>query len=124
MNISGGRASGPAITAKAWARRLGSSAARTNRLRRRAAAASPNYMSIAACNEATKRSRRIRSADVFFGLPGDSGPGLAAAVRIAPRLRWVQGTAAGAGEQVRAAALSADELERIAFTTSSGIHGD
>ena len=67
--------------------------------------------------------KMLGSAEVFFGLPGDSGPGLAAAVRIAPRLRWVQGTAAGAGEQVRGAALSAGELERIAITTSSGIHG-
>ena len=65
----------------------------------------------------------LGSADVFFGLPGDSGPGLAEAVAIAPRLRWVQGTAAGAGEQVRAAGLTAEDFERIAFTTSSGIHG-
>jgi phosphoglycerate dehydrogenase-like enzyme len=65
----------------------------------------------------------LGSAEVFFGLPGDSGAGLAAAARIAPRLRWVQGTAAGAGEQVRAAALQADDLARITFTTSSGIHG-
>jgi phosphoglycerate dehydrogenase-like enzyme len=65
----------------------------------------------------------LGSAEVFFGLPGDTGAGLAAAVPIAPRLRWVQGTAAGAGEQVRAAELRDDDLARIAFTTSSGIHG-
>jgi len=65
----------------------------------------------------------LGSAEILFGLPGDSGTGLAEAVGIAPRLRWVQGTAAGAGEQVRAARLAAEDIERIAFTTSSGIHG-
>jgi phosphoglycerate dehydrogenase-like enzyme len=65
----------------------------------------------------------LGSAEVFFGLPGDSGPGLAQAVRIAPRLRWVQGTAAGTGEQVRGAGLAAEDLDRITVTTSSGIHG-
>jgi phosphoglycerate dehydrogenase-like enzyme len=65
----------------------------------------------------------IGSAEVLFGLPGDTGRGLAEAVRIAPGLRWVQGTAAGAGEQVRAAGLTADALERVAITTTSGVHG-
>ena len=65
----------------------------------------------------------LSSAEVLFGLPGDTGHGLAEALRIAPRLRWVQGTAAGTGEQLRAAGLTADELERVAITTSSGVHG-
>ena len=65
----------------------------------------------------------LSAADVLFGLPGDTGEGLAAAVRISPRLRWVQGTAAGAGEQVRAAGLTAEELRRVTITTASGIHG-
>jgi phosphoglycerate dehydrogenase-like enzyme len=65
----------------------------------------------------------LGSAEVFFGLPGDTGEGLAEGVRIAPRLLWVQATAAGAGEQVRAARLTAEELERVAITTASGIHG-
>lgn len=65
----------------------------------------------------------LGAAEVLFGLPGDTGEGLAAAVRISPRLRWVQGTAAGAGEQVRAAGLTAEELRRVAVTTASGVHG-
>jgi phosphoglycerate dehydrogenase-like enzyme len=65
----------------------------------------------------------LGSAEVFFGLPADTGAGLAEGIRIAPRLRWVQATAAGAGEQVRAARLTAAELARVAITTSSGIHG-
>jgi len=43
----------------------------------------------------------LGSAEVLFGLPGDSPAGLAAVVRSNPRLRWVQGTAAGTGEQAR-----------------------
>ncbi len=65
----------------------------------------------------------LGAADVFFGVPGDTGKGLAEGIRGAPRLRWVQATAAGAGEQVRAAGLTNAELERVAITTSSGIHG-
>lgn len=38
------------------------------------------------------------------------------------RLRLVQGTAAGVDEQVQAAGLSADELERVAVTSASGVH--
>jgi glyoxylate/hydroxypyruvate reductase len=64
----------------------------------------------------------LSRAEVLFGLPGDTGEGLAQAVRIAPRLRYVQGTAAGTGEQVRSARLTADELARVAVTSASGVH--
>jgi phosphoglycerate dehydrogenase-like enzyme len=60
--------------------------------------------------------------EVLFGIPGDSPEGLAAAVRGNPRLRWVQGTAAGTGEQLKAARLTRDELERVAVTSASGVH--
>jgi len=65
----------------------------------------------------------LGSAEIFFGLPGDSGAGLGEAVRIAPNLRWVQGMAAGTGEQVRVAKLTAVDLERVTITTASGVHG-
>lgn len=64
----------------------------------------------------------LGSAEVFFGLPGDSPAALAAAVRSNPGLRWVQGTAAGTGEQVKAAGLTTEELARVAITSASGVH--
>jgi phosphoglycerate dehydrogenase-like enzyme len=65
----------------------------------------------------------LGAAEILFGVPGDTGPMLAAAVQHAPLLRWVHGTAAGAGEQIRAAKLAPADLERITFTTSAGVHG-
>jgi phosphoglycerate dehydrogenase-like enzyme len=61
-------------------------------------------------------------AEVLFGVPGDSAEGLAGAVAGLPGLRWVHATSAGAGEQVRKAGLPAEALERVAITTSSGVH--
>jgi phosphoglycerate dehydrogenase-like enzyme len=64
----------------------------------------------------------LARAEVLFGIPGDTPEGLAHAVRTAARLRWVQATAAGAGEQVRAANLSQEQLRRVAVTSASGVH--
>ena len=64
----------------------------------------------------------LAGADVLFGIPGDSPEGLAAAVSELPRLRWVQATSAGAGEQVRAAGLAAADLERVVVTAATGVH--
>ena len=64
----------------------------------------------------------VGRAEVLYGIPGDTGAGLAEAVRRAPGLRWVQATAAGAGEQVRAAQLG-DALERVTVTSAAGVHG-
>ena len=64
----------------------------------------------------------IASAEALFGIPGDSPHGLAQAVRGALRLRWIQATAAGAGEQLRAAGLSREELARVSVTSASGVH--
>jgi phosphoglycerate dehydrogenase-like enzyme len=65
----------------------------------------------------------LAEADVMFGIPGDSPAQLADTVGKVPRLRWIQCTAAGAGGQVRAANLSPEDLKRIVFTTSAGVHG-
>jgi phosphoglycerate dehydrogenase-like enzyme len=65
----------------------------------------------------------LASAEVMYGFPGDVPDGLAAVVHDCPRLRFVQATAAGAGEQVEAAGLTDDDLDRVAVTTASGVHG-
>ncbi len=64
----------------------------------------------------------LAEAEVLFGIPGDSPQGLADAVRNGDRLRWVQATAGGAGEQVRAASLTDDEQERVLITRAGGVH--
>ncbi|MFL6192457.1 MAG: D-2-hydroxyacid dehydrogenase [Actinomycetes bacterium] len=73
--------------------------------------------------EAEARWRALLDrAEVLFGIPDDTAEGLAAAVTGLPRLRWIHATSAGAGEQVRKAALPAEALKRVAITTSSGVH--
>jgi phosphoglycerate dehydrogenase-like enzyme len=64
----------------------------------------------------------IAAAEVLYGIPGDSPEGLARAVRRGERLRWVQATSAGAGEQVSEAGLSREELERVIVTSAAGVH--
>lgn len=64
----------------------------------------------------------LARAEVLFGIPGDTPAGLAGAVRSNPGLRWVQAMAAGAGEQVREAGLTSEELERVTVTSAAGIH--
>lgn len=64
----------------------------------------------------------MAEAEVLFGVPGQSPWELADAVRSNAGLRWVQATAGGAGEQVQAAGLGADELERVAITRADGVH--
>jgi phosphoglycerate dehydrogenase-like enzyme len=64
----------------------------------------------------------LAAAEVLFGIPGEAPAELAAVVAASERLRWVQGTAAGTGEQVRAAALTSRALERVAFTSARGLH--
>jgi phosphoglycerate dehydrogenase-like enzyme len=54
--------------------------------------------------------------------PGQLPEVLREAVRSeGSRLRWVQSTWAGAGEQYAAAELTSDELDRVALTTSAGV---
>src|SRR5690606_31109642 len=64
----------------------------------------------------------IDTADILYGMSDLTAEALARTVRANPRLRWVQAMAAGAGGQVRAAELTAEELERVAFTTTAGVH--
>jgi phosphoglycerate dehydrogenase-like enzyme len=64
----------------------------------------------------------LAEAEVLFGIPGDTPAGLAVTVAAAPKLRWVQATSAGAGEQLRAAGLSQEDLDRVTMTTGAGVH--
>jgi phosphoglycerate dehydrogenase-like enzyme len=67
-------------------------------------------------------STMLSEAEVLFGFPGGSAEGLREVVRANPGLRWVQATAGGAGEQVRAAGLTDDELTRVMITRAGGVH--
>lgn len=64
----------------------------------------------------------IAGAEVLYGFPGEDPAQLAWAVRQAPNLRFVQATYAGAGQQLAAAGLTPEELGRITFASSSGVH--
>jgi phosphoglycerate dehydrogenase-like enzyme len=64
----------------------------------------------------------LAEAEVLYGIPGDDPQELRRLVRSVPGLRFVQATAAGAGQQVAAAGLTDDELERVAVASSSGVH--
>lgn len=64
----------------------------------------------------------LERADVVLGYPGDGPDGLNQVIASAPRARWVQGMSAGAGQHVAGAGLAAEDLERVAVTTSSGAH--
>lgn len=66
----------------------------------------------------------IDSADALYGIPDLDPAELARTVRANRSLRWVHTMAAGGGGQVKAAGLASDELQRVAFTTSAGVHGD
>ncbi|SEH66133.1 MULTISPECIES: D-2-hydroxyacid dehydrogenase [unclassified Leifsonia] len=65
----------------------------------------------------------LDSADALYGIPDVDPDALSRTIKANPGLRWVHTMAAGGGGQVRAAGLSPAELERVAFTTSAGVHG-
>ncbi|HEU5372834.1 MAG TPA: D-2-hydroxyacid dehydrogenase [Gaiellaceae bacterium] len=64
----------------------------------------------------------VSRAEVLFGYPREDPAQIAWAVRTAPNLRFVQATFAGAGQQLAAAQLPREDLERIAWTSSAGVH--
>ncbi|MDQ0728938.1 D-2-hydroxyacid dehydrogenase [Microbacterium sp. W4I20] len=65
----------------------------------------------------------VDSAEVLFGIPDVDAAALARTVSANPGLRWVMTTAAGGGSTVKAAGLSREDLDRVVFTTSAGVHG-
>ncbi|HYH33277.1 MAG TPA: D-2-hydroxyacid dehydrogenase [Pseudonocardia sp.] len=64
----------------------------------------------------------MADADALYGLPGEDAAALRRAVEANPRLRWVHTMAAGGGAQIKAAGLTAEQLDRVTFTTSAGVH--
>ncbi|OZM84310.1 hydroxyacid dehydrogenase [Pseudonocardia sp. MH-G8] len=64
----------------------------------------------------------IAGADALYGIPGEDPGTLRRAVEANPGLRWVHTMAAGGGAQVKAAGLSGEQLARVTFTTSAGVH--
>lgn len=65
----------------------------------------------------------LTHADILLGIPDSSARLLREVVEHNPRLRWVHTMAAGGGAQVKSAGLSEDDLQRVTFTTSAGVHG-
>jgi len=64
----------------------------------------------------------VAGAEIVLGYPREDPEQIAWLVRTAPGLRWVQGTFAGAGQQLAAAGLPREDVERIIWTSSVGIH--
>nr|WP_201468827.1 D-2-hydroxyacid dehydrogenase [Microbacterium hydrocarbonoxydans] len=65
----------------------------------------------------------IDEAEALYGVPDQSPEQLHRTAAANPSLRWVHTTPAGGGAQIKNAALTAEQLHRIAFTTSGGVHG-
>jgi phosphoglycerate dehydrogenase-like enzyme len=64
----------------------------------------------------------VDSAQVLFGIPGERPSLLARTLRANPALEWVQLMPAGGGAQVKGAHLTEEELARVRFTTTAGVH--
>ena len=65
----------------------------------------------------------VDSAEALYGIPDVDPEALRRTTDANPRLRWVHTMAAGGGGQVKGAGLREDQLRRIVFTTSAGVHG-
>lgn len=64
----------------------------------------------------------VDSAEALYGVPDEKPAALGRTVLANPGLRWVHTMPAGGGAQVKAAGLAAGDLERVAFSTSAGVH--
>jgi phosphoglycerate dehydrogenase-like enzyme len=65
----------------------------------------------------------VDSAEALYGIPDVDPEALRRTADANPGLRWVHTMAAGGGGQVKGAGLREDQLRRIVFTTSAGVHG-
>jgi len=67
-------------------------------------------------------SELLARTDIALGVPGDSADGFRQLFALAPGLRWVQGTAAGTGEQLWGADADGSVLAKVAVTSAAGLH--
>jgi phosphoglycerate dehydrogenase-like enzyme len=64
----------------------------------------------------------LDGADALYGIPDVDAAALRRVVKANPHLRWVHTMAAGGGATVRAAGLTDEQLNKIIFTSSAGVH--
>jgi phosphoglycerate dehydrogenase-like enzyme len=74
--------------------------------------------------EQVRFNELVDSAEALYGVPDERPAALTRTAAVNPDLRWVQTMPAGGGGQVKAAGLTPEQLARIAFTTSAGVHGE
>lgn len=70
---------------------------------------------------------QLRGCEVVLGVPGDSAAGLRALLAGGAdqtSVRWVHGTPAGVGEQLRRSGLEAADLAAVTLTSSAGVHAE
>lgn len=65
----------------------------------------------------------VDTAEALYGVPDETPSALTRTVRVNDKLRWVHTMPAGGGAQIKGAGLDPADLQRIAFTTSAGVHG-
>lgn len=61
-------------------------------------------------------------SEILFGAPGESVEGLEYVLTHGQRLRWVQATNAGTGQQIKESGIRLEVLDEVAVTTASGVH--
>jgi phosphoglycerate dehydrogenase-like enzyme len=64
----------------------------------------------------------LDGADALYGIPDVDAAALRRVVEANPDLRWVHTMAAGGGASVKAADLTDEQLNKIIFTSSAGVH--
>lgn len=65
--------------------------------------------------------RMLADAEIVYGIPGESGSGLAELVKAAPALRWVQATSEAVDQRVNQTRCSEAHREPVSVTTARGI---
>jgi phosphoglycerate dehydrogenase-like enzyme len=66
----------------------------------------------------------VDSAEALYGVPDEDPAQLHRTAAVNASLRWVHTMPAGGGGQIKAADLDDEQLNRIAFSTSAGVHAE